>query len=332
MMNQASLQTMLSGDTVHIGKHQLILSRDLSRSARVIDDVIRVKTLKSGKTVSLHGRKDWVRSMDFSHDGLKMVLCEGYDNVVHIGSTVTGEELHTLKGHTKCVRCVCFSPDGKLVASGSDDDTVRVWSVEDGLELVKMKVGAYDIRSLCFSCDNSILAFVARDLICVWSMEKKLHRISIGGFTNLLVCLSPDGSMAMSYANDGKLRVWSTETGKELYTTDVGDIIFSVCFSHTFIRILSKNYYSNALTLTTIEERKLKDVTQPLTFKSDWQTMVSKDRDTIVSFRRIAFSPCGHYILVVNKDDSYCLKCADTLVTVFTGLKRFNNLMLDWNT
>ena len=33
----------------------------------------------------------------------------------------------TLAGHTAAVRCVAFSPDGALLASGSDDGSVRVW-------------------------------------------------------------------------------------------------------------------------------------------------------------------------------------------------------------
>ena len=38
----------------------------------------------------------------------------------------------TLEGHTDNVWSVVFSPDGKMLASGSWDQTVRLWNVNTG--------------------------------------------------------------------------------------------------------------------------------------------------------------------------------------------------------
>ena len=39
-----------------------------------------------------------------------------------------------LKGHKNHVQSVCFSPDGKLIASGSMDRTIKIWDAQNGLE------------------------------------------------------------------------------------------------------------------------------------------------------------------------------------------------------
>jgi WD40 repeat protein len=40
--------------------------------------------------------------------------------------------LGTLHNHTNGIRSVAFSPNGRILASGSDDRTIRLWNVQDG--------------------------------------------------------------------------------------------------------------------------------------------------------------------------------------------------------
>ena len=49
------------------------------------------------------------------------------DKTVRLWDVETGACVKTLEGHGGWVTSVCFSPDGKQLASGSWDETVRVW-------------------------------------------------------------------------------------------------------------------------------------------------------------------------------------------------------------
>ena len=52
---------------------------------------------------------------------------------------LTGEAPLTLKGHTKAVNSVAFSPDGRRIVSGSADNTVKVWDAATGQETLTLK-------------------------------------------------------------------------------------------------------------------------------------------------------------------------------------------------
>jgi len=154
---------------------------------------------------------------------------------------LSGHLVHDLRGHTGAVRGVAFRPYGEhlqLLATCSSDGTARLWNSDTG-ELLETLTGHMDdgVEDLAFRDDGLLLATAIGRAVQVWDAYGFEHRRTLYGAGRVTrVAFIPDGQLVATAHGHGPVRLWDTDTGKQLSTLpadmdddmdDVEDFAFS---------------------------------------------------------------------------------------------------------
>ena len=108
----------------------------------------------------------------FSPDGKRLAI-GGDGSTVKICDVATGEELHTLRGHTADVCSVAFSldPDGRWLASAGEDSTVKIWDSHAGGAAVRTIRGHMAlVDSVAFTPDGRLVSGSRDRTAKVWDL------------------------------------------------------------------------------------------------------------------------------------------------------------------
>ncbi|HEX8141244.1 MAG TPA: hypothetical protein VF553_01525 [Pyrinomonadaceae bacterium] len=130
----------------------------------------------------------------------------------------------TLSGHADFPACLAFSPDGRLLASGSYDQSVRLWDVETGKLLWAHADHWPMVVSVAFSPDGRTLActgekrnrgYGSRYGIRLYDVETGQALRGLSGHDNYVNCIafSPDGRRLASGSNDRTVKLWDLKAG-----------------------------------------------------------------------------------------------------------------------
>ena len=122
-----------------------------------------------------------------------------------------------LKGHTKRINALAFTPNGHRIASGSDDGTVRVWDASTGTQMLSIPVK--NTNTLAFSMDSKILASASRTTqIQVWDIATGKQLTSLKDQSDDITALafSPDNKTLASGSRNGAIQLWDIATGRQL--------------------------------------------------------------------------------------------------------------------
>ena len=215
------------------------------------------------------------RAVAFSSDSQCLAVASGIG--VWLYDVATSRELALLTGHKGWVSSVSFSPDGKILASGSDDATVKLWDVATGENIAILAGHTRRVNSVSFSSDGTMLASGSDDTtVRLWDIATRTNIATFEGHKNSVrsVSFSFDGATLASGSWDKTVRLWDVATQTHITTLEDTRAVQSVAFSPD----------KTTLAVGAGNEIKLWDV------ETRTNTAILRHRSVVFS---VAFSPDG---------------------------------------
>ncbi|CAH1775586.1 unnamed protein product [Owenia fusiformis] len=154
----------------------------------------------------------------------------GHDNTVKLWdviSDVAGSPnltvalRDTLIGHSESVMCLNFSPNGKILASGSGDKTVKLWNPLKGEVLHTISGHGRYVMCCAFSTDGDLLATGSNDkTVCLWNIVSEEELANAPGYEEEeedLVIVNPDSLKDFTKWKVEDVCKWLAEIGLTQY-------------------------------------------------------------------------------------------------------------------
>jgi WD40 repeat protein len=179
------------------------------------DKTVRLWEVATGKLLKNFAfHLDFVQALAFSPDG-KTLVSASWDHTLRTMELT--KELwprsktgRVFRGHEAPILCVALSPDGLLVASGSQDGSIRLWDFFSGQEFHCWENPGVPVEAVAFSPDGQYLASGGRDrALRLWQVHNGELCATLFRHRDHLTCLafSPDGQWLASGSKDQTLRL-----------------------------------------------------------------------------------------------------------------------------
>jgi WD40 repeat protein len=246
--------------------------------------------------------------------------------------------LMTLIGHKSGVNACAFSPDGKLILSGSSDNSLKLWDATTGVELLTLSGGW---NPCAWSADGQRIVSCGPMVhkLSVWDAKNGSLVTTLIGHRELYYvarcAFTPDRTKVLSSAGDGAVRVWDAESGATLFVFNGAD---AFAISPDGMCIVAADYAGGKLRLWDLLTGRPKmnlaghkaDV-RDCAFSPDGSRIVSASRDRDLRIwdaatgrclitlaghsgevSRCCYSPDGQRILSASLDNTFKLWDAET--------------------
>lgn len=130
-----------------------------------------------------------------------------------------GAQLAPPQGHLAKVTCLAFSPDGRLLLSGSSDQMLLLWDVKTGEIVRRLEGHAGWVHACVFLPDGrTAVSGGWGGEVIVWDLERGREVRRLEGFDRANCALSlavrADGGEVLAGSVYGAVRGWNPRTGQ----------------------------------------------------------------------------------------------------------------------
>jgi WD40 repeat protein len=172
------------------------------------------------------GHEGMIHKVVFSPDGRYALSASG--NVVRLWDIAKRKMVRRLEGHQTLVKSVVFSPNGRRCLSGGGglvnqggkpvpvDCTVRLWDLATGKELLHFEGQTLPVEDVAFGPDGQVSACSPFTGMTWDGRTGKLIQSAVLRQPAIRPCFSADGRRVTARCADGSVRVWDTDSWKEI--------------------------------------------------------------------------------------------------------------------
>jgi WD40 repeat protein len=129
-----------------------------------------------------------------------LVVAGSRDGTLKAWDTRSGDDLHTLEGHTGPVNaCAFFLPDTPFIVSASEDETIRIWSLESAQEILALIGHQGPVTGCAVHPTSGLILSTSSDrTLMAWSRLDRVPATTTlpSAFGGNCCAFSPDGRYA----------------------------------------------------------------------------------------------------------------------------------------